>query len=304
MAKTKFNPEPHLGRAIVLDTETTGLSPKSGHKMVEIAAVELIDGCLTGSSFHAYVNPGRSVPQVAVDVHGLTTRFLRSKPSFELVCDKFLSFVGDRYTPIWAHSASFDERFVNAELEDALRGKLNNFQCSLKLARQILGKGNRKLENLAEMTGIKFTGRGAHSALADTEVLAKVLTQFLWPREIELSDDPSAAPAPERKKKTNVNGAAKKPDPTLALPDGFIPLTAETDARVCRYDEHDVNHLITSRGKRWSADEELRLADAFIKEQRSIIDLVTEHGRTPAALFMKLEALGVLAQGHPYTRLR
>lgn len=300
MAKYQFKAEPHLGRALALDTETTGLSPKCGDKIAELAAMELIDGQPTGNSFHTYINPGIPMPYEAEAVHGLSDAFLADKPYFEDIASDFMSFVGDTETIIWAHNAPFDARFVNAELEMIGMETLDGFSCSLKLARAIYGKGDRKLQTLAQMAGVRFDGRGAHSALADTKVLSAVLTTLLWPAEAKLALNPAAAqPRAARTPK-----AAPRAAPRITLPEGFAPLTPRDDARICRYDDRDINHLITARGKRWTEDEEAGLVEAFLQKQSEVIDLVETHGRTPAALFMKLEALGVIAQDHPYARAR
>ena len=102
-------------REYVLDTETTGLDPLSGHRVVEIGAVELLDHAPTGRAFHCYLNPERNVPADAVAVHGLTAEFLADKPPFEHVADEFLAFVGD--APLVVHNAGFDIAFLNAELK-------------------------------------------------------------------------------------------------------------------------------------------------------------------------------------------
>lgn len=303
MAKYKFKTNPHLGRAIVLDTETTGLSPRMGDKIVELAASEMIDGRLTGNNFHAYINPGIPVPFEATEVHGLTDAFLADMPFFEDIVDDFIGFLGDPGVKSWAHNASFDARFVNAELSYCGHPEMTGFECSLKLARAVFGKGPRDLATLAGMAGLKFGGRGAHSALADTEMLSNVLTQLLWPKEMEIATDPSKAPTPATKAaKSKAGKPAEKPAAPVALPAGFAALTPEDDPRICRYDEVNFDHLITARGKRWTRDEEQGLVDRFIKEGRDVIELVKLHGRTPAALFMKLQSLGVLAEEHPYAR--
>lgn len=311
MAKYVFKLDPFSGRAIVLDTETTGLSFRYGDKIVELAATEVMNGIPTGRTFHRYINPERSVPQEALNVHGLTDSFLRDKPTFREIAPEFIAFVGEHDVPTWAHNSSFDARFVNGELAELGIAPLTSFQCSLKLARATLGKGDRKLSTLADMADVKFDGRGAHSALSDTNVLTQVLVKLLWPKEAEIAGNPDAAPSsskamPATKAKSKPKPKARQKAKVEApkLPENFAPLTSETDPRICRYDDEDIDHLITARGKRWTGEEQTKLVDAFIQEQRPIIELVAEHGRSPAALFLKLEALGVVAKDHPYTRPR
>src|ERR1044071_3720801 len=101
-------------REIILDTETTGLDPNSGHRIVEIGCLELVNHLPTGKTFHVYINPDRDVPEEVVRVHGLTTQFLADKPRFSEICSELLEFIQD--SPIIAHNADFDMRFVNAEL--------------------------------------------------------------------------------------------------------------------------------------------------------------------------------------------
>ena len=102
-------------REIVFDTETTGLDPYQGDRLVEIGCVELVNGFPTGNSFHYYLNPQRDMPEGAFKVHGLSSEFLKDKPFFADICDEFLAFVGD--APLIAHNAMFDLGFINAELE-------------------------------------------------------------------------------------------------------------------------------------------------------------------------------------------
>src|SRR3954468_533859 len=123
-------------REIVLDTETTGLDPKAGHRIVEIAAVELVNTVPTGENFHRYANPERDMPEEAFKVHGLSESFLRQHPTFETIVDEFLDFIGDATLVI--HNADFDMRFINAELERYKKPPLgpDRSRCTLQLARR------------------------------------------------------------------------------------------------------------------------------------------------------------------------
>jgi len=292
-------------RAIVLDTETTGFTPKQGHKIVELAAIELINGRPSGARFHAYINPMRHVPAVASNVHGLTNSFLRDKPIFASIAQDFFEFLGPVETPLWAHSASFDQRFIEAEMEEVGLPISHSFSCSLKLARAVPhgAAGGNKLEHLAAHIDYKWGTKGAHSAIEDTLALATVLSDLLWPLEAK-----TAAETPATKAKSKPAKKDKAPTPQVAesiqLPDDFKPLCEVSDDRVRRYDDLVVNGRIFARGKRWSPAEAANLAQRFVNDNATIDTLVSEHGRTPAALLLKLEGLGIVAPGHPYARDR
>jgi DNA polymerase III subunit epsilon len=135
-------------REIVLDTETTGLDPLSGHRVVEIGAVELVDHSPTGRTFHCYLNPERTMPADAVAVHGLTAEFLADKPPFDYVADDFLAFVGD--APLVAHNAGFDIAFLNAELKRAAKPPIviERVMDTLVLARRKHPGGHNTLDDL------------------------------------------------------------------------------------------------------------------------------------------------------------
>lgn len=296
--------EPVPARCVVFDTETTGLSPKHGDKIVEIAAIELLHGIPSGREFHRYIDPCRSVPAVAVNVHGLTAKFLRGKPLFKDILPDWLAFLEDENVPLFAHNAPFDARFMKAEIEMAGYVCGRDYSCTLRLARAVLGKGSHNLANLAALAGAKFGGRGAHSAMADTRVLGSVLTDLLWPAEAEAAVNPAAKASPTNKVSATPKAAAAKatPDRTLALPAGFVALCAQSDARIRRYDDHDFTGLLTARGKRWDRDEEYKLGHSFLVDKMEVPAIVEAFGRSPAAVLLKLEALGVVAPGHPYTR--
>jgi DNA polymerase-3 subunit epsilon len=301
MPKLVLSTNPVPPRAVIFDTETTGLSPKQGERIVELAGIELVDGIATGRTFHEYINPEHPVGYHAEAVHGLSNRFLANKPVFLQVARAFVDFVED--APLFAHNAPFDRRFMDAEYDRLAIETDFDIRCSLQLARRVLGKGSHKLELLAAQVGHKFTGRGAHSAIADCHALGDVLVKKLWPAEAHMAANPGATKAAETKSagpKTKVSPAAYAC--AYDLPQGFRPLTCDQDARIRRYDGVDLEGHLTSKGKRWSPDEEARLAKGFIDEEKDLIELVIQHGRTPAALMLKLEGLGVVAPGHPYTR--
>lgn len=292
MAKSKypFRETPAKGRAVIMDTETTGLSPKFGHRIVEIAAVEVVDGQKTGRQFHSYINPQRSVPPEAIAVHGLTNAFLKDKPVFAAIAKDLIDFIGT--ADIWFHNAPFDKKFLEAELDMAGHRAENTILCSLKLARALLGKGTHTLSELARKANFTWTGTGAHSAINDTNALAHVLATLLWPLETERALAPPPSPSPR---------AATRPTPA-ALSTVQTECVDVTDPRIMRYDGMNLNGKLHSRGAPWGVEETQALCDRFVKEGLSIPNLVQLHGRTPGALFMRLAAAGAIPQDHPYAR--
>jgi DNA polymerase-3 subunit epsilon len=160
-------------REIVVDTETTGLDPLGGDRIVEIGAVELINRGPTGRTFHGYLNPERNMPADAVSVHGLTAQFLADKPLFGDVADEFLAFVGD--ASLVAHNAGFDIAFVNAELTRAAKPPIapERVVDTLILARRNHPGGHNTLDDLCSRYGVNSL-RSKHGALLDAELLAAV----------------------------------------------------------------------------------------------------------------------------------
>ncbi len=168
-------------RQIVLDTETTGLEPQQGHKIIEIGCVELIERKLSGNHFHRYLNPQRQIDQGAQQVHGITTEFLSDKPLFEQVVEDFLAYVKDAELVI--HNAPFDIGFLNHELDLASKslgkklGKMSDY-CSvldtLPLARKIHPGQKNSLDALCKRYSVDNSRRELHGALLDSEILAEV----------------------------------------------------------------------------------------------------------------------------------
>jgi len=173
-------------REIVLDTETTGLDPYQGHRLVEVGCIELVNRIPSGQTFHRYVNPRRDVPAEAVAVHGLTAEFLRDKPDFEEIIDELLSFIGE--APLVAHNASFDLGFINAELERAGKPAIprDRFVDTLLLARRKHPAGPNRLDDLFARYGIDNTRRVKHGALLDAELLAEVYLELIGGRQAQL----------------------------------------------------------------------------------------------------------------------
>jgi DNA polymerase-3 subunit epsilon len=164
-------------RQIVLDTETTGLDPARGHRIIEIGAVELIGRKLTGNTFHVYINPQRVVEQEAIEVHGITNEFLQDKPVFSQIADDFLKFIDGGELVI--HNAAFDVGFMDHEFA-LLRngfGKTSDY-CSvldtLLLAREMRPGQKNNLDALCRAFGIDNSNRTFHGALLDAELLADV----------------------------------------------------------------------------------------------------------------------------------
>jgi DNA polymerase III subunit epsilon len=174
-------------REIVFDTETTGLDPFQGDRLVEIGCIELVNGFLTGQQFHSYVNPERDVPDGAFQVHGLSTDFLKDKPLFADICEEFLAFVGD--APLIAHNAMFDLGFVNAELDRCKRALIARERIvdTLMLARRKHSAGPYSLDALCQRYGIDNSRRTKHGALLDAEILAEVYLELTGMRQAKLS---------------------------------------------------------------------------------------------------------------------
>lgn len=170
-------------REIALDTETTGLNPKSGHRVVEIGCVEMINHVATGEVFHAYVNPERDMPEEAFSVHGLSEEFLRSHPKFADVVEKFLTFIGD--DPLVIHNAQFDMGFLNAELERAGRPQLDMERAidTVKMARQKFPGAQANLDALCRRFSIDNSNRELHGALLDARLLADVYLELKGGRQ-------------------------------------------------------------------------------------------------------------------------
>jgi DNA polymerase III subunit epsilon len=180
--------QPVLMREIVIDTETTGLDPLDGHRIVEIGAVELVNCSPTGQTFHRYVCPQGGMPADAVAVHGLTAEFLADKPLFGDVADEFLAFVGD--APLVAHNAGFDIAFLSAELKRAAKPPIaTDVVDTLVLARRKHAGGNNTLDDLCSRYRVNSL-RGKHGALLDAELLAAVYVELTTTRQSALQHEP------------------------------------------------------------------------------------------------------------------
>lgn len=178
-------------REIVLDTETTGFDPESGDRIVEIGAVELHNHVATGVTYHQYINPERSMPAEAFEVHGLGDDYLRDKPKFAQIAQAFLDFIGDAKLVI--HNASFDMKFLNAELGWVNKPKLPWEQAidTLAIARKKFPGSPASLDALCRRFGINNDARTLHGALLDSEILAEVYLELIGGRQPDFGLNPT-----------------------------------------------------------------------------------------------------------------
>jgi DNA polymerase III subunit epsilon len=173
-------------REIILDTETTGLDPLRGDRLVEIGCVEIFNRMPTGQTFHRYFNPERDMPAEAFAVHGLSSEFLAGKPFFAEEVDDFLTFIGD--APLVIHNASFDIGFINAELDRIKRSPISRERLvdTLLLARRKHPGVSNRLDDLCSRYAIDNSRRTKHGALLDAELLAEVYIDLIGARQSQL----------------------------------------------------------------------------------------------------------------------
>ena len=173
-------------REIVLDTETTGLDPLRGDRLVELGCIELVNRMPTGQTFHRYMNPEREMAAEAFAVHGLSTQFLADKPFFHEVVEEFLAFIGD--APLVIHNASFDISFINAELDRIKRAPIPRERLvdTLLLARRKHPGVSNRLDDLCSRYAIDNVHRKKHGALLDAELLAEVYVDLIGARQSQL----------------------------------------------------------------------------------------------------------------------
>tara|TARA_B110000090_G_C13395964_1_gene451271 strand:- start:2954 stop:3685 length:732 start_codon:yes stop_codon:yes gene_type:complete len=220
-------------RLIILDTETTGLEPKQGHRLIEVGALEMVNRRLTGKSFHEYVQPERDVPMEAQAVHGITEEFLADKALFSTIADQFIEFITGAELII--HNAPFDLGFLDNEL--AIAGKMTGKKypkvsdiCkitdSLKLARRKHPGQKNNLDALCRRYGIINTHRELHGALLDSEILADVYlmmtggqTDLMWAAQATSATGDAVAPASR----------------TVSLEGYELPVVMATDAEVAAH---------------------------------------------------------------------
>lgn len=182
-------------REIILDTETTGLDPYDGHRVVEIGCVELVNSIATGRTWHCYLNPERDVPDQAYAVHGLSADFLRDKPLFSEKADDFLGFIESAMLVM--HNATFDFGFLNAELERIARPLLtwDRVVDTLALARRRHPGSPSSLDALCRRYGIDLSERDLHGALLDCRLLASVYVELVGGHQARLELAPNGAQA-------------------------------------------------------------------------------------------------------------
>jgi DNA polymerase-3 subunit epsilon len=173
-------------REVVFDTETTGLDPYQGHRLVEIGCIELVNRFPTGQTFHHYLNPERDVPAEAFAIHGLSHDFLKSKPLFASIAADLLAFISD--AALIAHNAVFDLGFLNAELERVKQAPIprDRLVDTLLLARRKYPGGSNRLDDLCARFGIDNSHRTKHGALLDAELLAEVYVELVEARQAQL----------------------------------------------------------------------------------------------------------------------
>ncbi len=181
-------------REIVLDTETTGLDPLQGHRLVEIGCVELVNRIPSGQTFHKYLNPERNMPAEAFAIHGLSDEFLNGQPLFAHVADDLVAFLGD--APLVIHNAAFDIGFLNAELERVGQTLIARERMvdTLLLARRKHPGGSNRLDDLCLRYGINNSHRAKHGALLDAELLAEVYVELIGARQAQLILSQAAMP--------------------------------------------------------------------------------------------------------------
>jgi DNA polymerase-3 subunit epsilon len=227
-------------REIVLDTETTGLSPADGHRVVEIGAIELENLLPTGRSYHQYINPERPVPKGAENIHGLGDDFLRDKPVFARIAPAFLNFIGDARLVI--HNAAFDLAMLNAEFARLDRPALAMSRTidTLAITRKRFPGAQASLDALCRRFGVDNSGREKHGALLDCELLAEVYLELMGGRQQGLVLDaapPVGHPAATRGATPASTGYCAPPRPRPLPPRITEAETAAHDAFIAELGE-------------------------------------------------------------------
>ena len=207
-------------REIVLDTETTGLDPYDGHRIVEIGAVELFNHVPTGNVYHQYINPVRKMPEQAFAVHGLSEEFLSDKPKFVDIASEFLDFIGSEKLII--HNASFDMKFINYELSKIKREEVSYDRAvdTLAIARKKFPGSPASLDSLCRRFKIDNSARVMHGALLDSQILAEVYLELIGGKQPDFMLGVSSVSlknkeSTQTKKITNVRSERLKPRLTL-----------------------------------------------------------------------------------------
>lgn len=175
-----------MAREIILDTETTGLRPEEGHRVIELCALEMRDGVLTGAQFHHLLDPERDIPPETTAVHGITDADVKGKPRFADIADAFIAFLGE--SSFVAHNAPFDRGFLNAELRNIGRAEIPASRSidTVEIAKARFPGARLSLDALCNRFGIDLSARTKHSALVDTKLLAQVYVELLGGRQRSL----------------------------------------------------------------------------------------------------------------------
>jgi DNA polymerase-3 subunit epsilon len=211
-----------MEREIALDTETTGLDPEQGHRIVEIGCVELSGRVRTGRSFHRYLNPDRDMPEEAFRVHGLSAAFLSDKQRFAEICAELLEFIGDSNLVI--HNAGFDMKFINYELRKLKKPAIDFSRAvdTVGIARKKFPGSPASLDALCRRFEIDLSARTKHGALLDAELLSEVYLELMGGRQVTLDLNASNAAAQQ--------GAAAEAAARTTLPAREFPLSPEEAA--------------------------------------------------------------------------
>ncbi len=206
-------------REIVFDTETTGFEPSDGHRIVEIGLVELVDHFPTGNELRFYLNPERDVPIESQRVHGLSNEFLADKPLFAAVADEFLEFIGD--APLVIHNASFDIKFINAELARVNRPPIPLHRAidTIEIAKRKLPGVRYSLDELCKRFSIDLSARTKHGALLDCQLTAQVYLELIGGRQKGFSLAPTEIAA----------AAPQGPGPARQRPEKLVSLLTEDE---------------------------------------------------------------------------
>ena len=200
-----------MAREIVLDTETTGLDYRTGHRLIEIGCLELDNFVPTGRTFHRFVDPCRDIEEGAVRVHGITAEFLRGKPKFDEICEELLDFIAD--APVIAHNAGFDRGFVNHELGLCGRATLpdERWICTLVLAQKRFPGMHNSLDALCKRFKVSLAEREKHGALIDARLLAEVYLELMGGRERALDLTPAVLQTAVALARASSYGARPRP---------------------------------------------------------------------------------------------
>lgn len=234
-------------RQIILDTETTGIGPEKGHRIIEIGCIEMLDRKITKKHFHVYLNPDREVEEGAYRVHGISTEFLQDKPRFKDIADEFIQFIDGAELII--HNAPFDVGFINAELSLVGFGKQVESVCTvtdtLVMARKMHPGQRNSLDALCKRYDIDNSNRELHGALLDSEILASVYLAMTGGQTSLLMEYPSDVSSQSDIAKSTIITSLKNSSPVLKA----------TSEEVCQHNDF-IEFIIKKSGiNLWKSDE-------------------------------------------------